>query len=80
MKTTVKFVIRRTFSDRKNFIGFCKEMLKPKNQETLKQYVPNTIAFSLLVFHLFSHNNVDYPDIILIDNASIRKQTQNIKT
>lgn len=80
MKTTVKFIIRRKFSDRKNFIGFCKEMLKPKSQETLKQYVPNTIAFTLLVFHTLSHNNVDYPEIILIDNASIKKQIQNIKT
>lgn len=80
MKTTVKFVIRWKFSDRKNFIGFCKEMLKPKSQETLKQYVPNTIAFSLLVFHSFSHTYVDYPELILIDNASIKKQIQNIKT
>lgn len=71
-KTTVTFVIRRQFSDRKNFIGVCKEMITPKSQETLKQYAPNTIAFNLFVFHSFSNNNVDYPEINLKDNTSIK--------
>ena len=44
-KTTVTFVIGRQFSHHKNFIGVCKEMIKPKSQETLRQYAPNTIAF-----------------------------------
>lgn len=47
-------------------------MITPKSQETLKQYAPNTIAFSLFVFHSFSNNNVDYPEINLKDNTSIK--------